>query len=606
MLNGRTVAMILFIGCCTVGAGLAQDETPAAAAPQQTLEESWSDFLHYTMIGRFDLAKGYAHAILQANPDPVEFFEVVQKNPQGYEFATRIGETIHEAELADLTRQLLAVIDQGRFARRTDARLIVEEIRRLGSTERGKLMATQRLRDAGEYSVPHLLEAMAAAIRESGDRSELAGMIQALPQIGQPAIRPLAAALQTSNDQVKAEILRALGQIAYPQALPYLKYVAEKAPSAEHRSLAIEAMRKIDPRAASTPAAALFFELAEKYYYRNESLAPAEGVPFANVWFWDPNTERLNRVEVDRTYFNDLMCMRCCEWSLKADEQFGLAIGLWLAAFFKAESTGIPMPEYFGDAHADALVYATTAGPEYLHEALARAVNDRDAAVALGAVRALARTAGEKSLMYTLGPAQPVLAALSFPDRAVRYSAAIAIGNAGPRDQFAESRLVVQNLAEALTPSPEGPWTQEMAEDYSLQAAQSMLKLAVGRNPVIDLSLAQPALTVATKSPRQEIQVLAGQILAYVSSPNAQRAIADMALAPGNDPAVRIAAFQSLAQSAKLSGSLLADDAVNAIYDLISVGETDPAVRAAAAAAYGSLNLPSQKVKTLILDQAQS
>jgi hypothetical protein len=606
MLMGRIVAMSLFIGCCMVGAGFAQDETPGVAAPQQTLEEDWSDFLHYTMIGRFDLAKGYARAILQGNPDPVELFEVVQKNPQGYEFATRIGETIHEAELADLTRQVLAVIDRGRFARRTDARLIVEEVRRLGSTERGKLTAIQRLRDAGEYSVPHLLEAMAEVMRGSGERNELAGMIEALPQIGQPAIRPLAAALQTSNDQLKAEIIRALGQIAYPQALPYLKYVAEKAASAEHRTLAIEAIRKIDPRGANTPAAALFFQLGEKYYYRNESLAPAEGIPFANMWFWDPNTERLNRVEVDRAYFNDLMCMRCCEWSLKADDQFGLAIGLWLAAFFKAESTGIAMPEYFGDTHADALVYATTAGPEYLHQALARAVNDRDAAVALGAVKALATTAGEKSLMFTLGPAQPVLAALSFPDRAVRYSAAIAIGNAGPRQPFAESRLVVQNLAEALVPLPDGQWTQELADSYSLQAAQSMLKLAVSRNPVIDLSLAQPALAGATKSPRQEIQILAGQILAYIDSPNAQRAIADMALAQGNDQSVRVAAFDSLVQSAKLSGNLLADDAVNAIYDLISKGETDPALRAAAAAAYGALNLPSQKVKTLILDQAQS
>ena len=109
------------------------------------------------------------------------------------------------------------------------------------------------------------------------------------------------------------------------------------------------------------------------------------------------------------------------------------------------------MPEYFGENHANALVYATTAGPEYLHQALARAVNDRNAAVALGAVEALATTAGEKSLMYTLGPSQPLLQALTFPDRAVRYSAAIAIGNAGPRQEFVESRVAVQNLAEALS-----------------------------------------------------------------------------------------------------------------------------------------------------------
>jgi hypothetical protein len=139
-----------------------------------------------------------------------------------------------------------------------------------------------------------------------------------------------------------------------------------------------------------------------------------------------------------------------------------------------------------------------------------------------------------------------------------------------------------------------------------LRAAQAMLGLAVSRNPVIDLSLAQPALVGATKDTRPEIRVLAGQILAYLSSPDAQRAVAALALDAGNDTNVRAAAFGSLVESAKLNGNLLPDAVVNDIYKLISSAETDPALRAAAAAAYGSLNLPSQKVKDLILDQAKS
>ncbi len=654
MLNGRTVAVILVIGTCVVGATFAQGQGPDNAVapqepnstapqqvtpavppqstpagpqqtspaapqqagppvPQQTLEEDWNDFLHYTMIGRFDLANAYAQAILQGNPDPVTLFELVQQNPQGYDFATRVAETARDEGLAKVTKQLLGVIDQGRFARRTDPKIIVEEVRRLGSTPRGKLIAIQRLRDAGEYSVPFLLDAMAETAQDPAAKNQLSAMIEALPQIGQPAIRPLAAALQMNNDQVKAEIIRALGQIGYPQALPYLKYVAETAQLAELRTLAAEALRRIDPRAVNTPAAALFYQLAEKHYYHNESLNPPQDVPVANIWFWDSAANRLARVEVAREYFHELMCMRCCEWSLKAQEQFGLAIGLWLAAFFKAESAGVPMPDYFGKEHADALVYATTAGPEYLHQALARAVNDRNAAVALGAVEALATTAGERSLMYTLGPSQPLLQALAYPDKAVRYSAAIAIANAGPRQPFPESGVVVQNLAEALTSRAQeataqatDKWTPEIADSYALRSAQAMLKLAISRNPVIDLSLAQPALVGATKATRQEIQTLAGQVLAYVNNPNAQRAIAEMAINAANDLNVRVAAFESLVCSAKLSGNLLPDAALNAIYELISKSDTDPALRAAAAAAYGALNLPSQKVKNLILDQAKS
>jgi hypothetical protein len=318
-------------------------------------------------------------------------------------------------------------------------------------------------------------------------------------------------------------------------------------------------------------------------------------------------------VKVPKDYFNELMAMRCCEWALKSDAGFGPAIGLWLAAFFKAESTGMEtMPAYFGQSHADALVYATTAGVEYLHQALARAVKDNNPHVALGVIEALGTTAGEKSLLYRIGPAQPLLEALSFNSIMVRYSAAIAIASAGPKEPFAESKLVVANLAEALgqngkpVAGQDSRWNKEIADSYALRAAQAMLNLAVSRNPVINLSAAQNALVSAVNDERKEIQILSGQVLAHLDSPGAQRAIAAMALNTNNAPDVRIAAFNSLTTSAKLNANMLVDPMINAIYSLISSTDTDPALRSAAAAAYGALNLPSRKVKDLIIDQAKS
>jgi HEAT repeat protein len=488
----------------------------------------------------------------------------------------------------------------GRFIRRSEPKIIVEEIKRLSGTERGRLIAVSRLKDAGEYAIPFMLDVMADDSRQD----ELPNIIWALPQIGRPAIRPLVAALQTENVAVKAEIIRALGKIGYPQSLAYLKYIVEKDNSNELRSLAAYSIRQIDPAAGNISDAQLFFQLAENYYYHSQSLAPAEDVDFANIWFWDSASGRLVRQEVDKSYFNELMAMRCCEWALKADPGFGLSIGLWLAAFFKAEVTGVEMPPYFGDRHPSALVYATTAGPEYLHQALARAIKDNDANVAIVAVEALTTTAGEKSLFYALGPAQPLLQALSFNDRAVRYRAAIAIALAGPQEGFAESRLVVGNLAQALGQKTEGQTTSDA--DYALRSAEAMLKLAQSRNRVIDLSLAQQALINATGDSRREIRIIAAQILAYLSSPDAQRAIAAMALDSGNDLDIRISAFNSLASSAKINANLLPENTLDEIYALIKSDETDPALRSAAAAAYGALNLPSQKVKDLILDQAKS
>jgi len=594
MFNRKIVAAILAVGLFVVSTGFAQ-----------TLEDNWNDFLHYTKIGRLDLAKGYAQVILDSNPDPVALLALSKENPRGYAILLRVIDTAPDAELVELSGKILGIIKQGIFIRRSDPKIIVEEIKRLSSeSPRARLTAVKRLQDAGEYAIPYMLDAMADRSREE----EWPNIIWALPQIGRDAIRPLVAALQTENVAVKAEIIKALGGIGYPQSLGYLNYIIEKDDSAVLRKPAVQGIRKIDPAALKIPAAQLFYRLAESYYYHAESLAPKEDADFANIWFWDSAAQRLERKEVDRSYFNELMSMRVCEWALRADAGFGQAIGLWVAAYFKAESADVSMPGYFGPGHADAMTYATTAGPEYLHQALARAVKDKNAFVALGVVEALATIAGEKSLLYRLGIAQPLVQALSFDDKAVRYSAAIAIAAAGPKEMFAESKLVIENLAQALAETAENADLENewVATSYAVRAARVMLKLAQTRNRVIDLSAAQGALVNATKDERPEIQVLAGRILAHLDSPGAQRSIATMALAETNDMDVRIAAFDSLAISAKLNANLLNNEMIDAIYGLVSSQEIDPELRSAAASAYGALNLPSQKVKDLILDQAKS
>jgi hypothetical protein len=596
MLKRKTFAAMLAAGLIMVSTGFAQ-----------SLEENWSDFLHYTKIGRLDLAKGYAQAVLQSDPDPLELLTLSEDNPQGYAILLRVIDSAPDTELAELSRKILDVIEQGRFIRRADPKIITEEIRRLSGTTRGQLAAVKRLKDAGEYAVVYMLEAM----MDDSRREEWPNIIWALPQIGREAIRPLAAALQTENVALKAEIIQALGKISYPQSLAYLKYVVEKDDSEELRKLGEQSIRQTDPAALKIPAAHLFYQLAENYYYHAESLAPAEDANFANIWFWDASGRRLTREKVDKDYFNELMAMRACEWALKADAGFGQAIGLWLGGYCKAESTGLEMPSYFGPGHADMMTYATTAGPEYLHQALARAMKDKNAYVALCAVEALATNAGERSLLYRLGTTQPLIQALSFNDRAVRYSAAIAIAAAGPKQNFAESKLVVENLEEALAGPPgeateTAQWTQELADSYALRSAEVMLKLAQTRNPVIDLSAAQGTLINATRDRRPEIQILAGQILARLDSPDAQRAIAAMALAETNTIELKIYAFESLAVSAKINANLLDDQKIDAIYALVGSQEIEPELRSAAAAAFGALNLPSQKVKDLILDQAKS
>ena len=564
----------------------------------QELEDDWNDFLHYTAIGRLDLAKGYGQRIIDNDPDPVELLALSEENTNGYRILLKMHDS--SDELRDVSSRILDIIEEGRFIRRSEPKIIIQEIKRLSSTIRGRIAAEQRLKNAGEYAIPFMLNALSDMSRTD----EFANIATALPKIGRDAIRPLVTALQTDNVAVKAEIIRALGDIGYPQSLGYLKYIVENDQSSQLRDLAMEAVNKIDPSTGQLPAAELLFLHAKGYYDHNESLAPAEDYDYANIWFWDRENRSLTREEVEKNYFNELMAMRACEWALKADENIGKAIALWIAAFFKAESSGTTQPAYFGEKHLDAMAYAMTAGPEYLHQALEIAIQENNAYVALGIVEALAANAGETSLLYRIGMDQPLVKALRFNDRAVRYSAAIAIGAAGPQSDFVGSNLIVENLAEAISDNGSGELGPELADLYAIRAIKVMLKLAMTRNKVANLSQGLSALITATRDSRKDMQILAGEVLARIPSPDAQQAIARIALSDENDLDVRIAAFESLAISAKLNARQLSDEQIDMIYSLISSSSTESRLRSTAASAYGALNLPSMKVKDLILDQA--
>jgi len=418
----------------------------------EPVEKNWADFMHFALIGKFDLAENYGKALLGADPDPLQLLKLAESTPDQYRTLILMK---NNTSIREIAVDLLKLVEKGRYLRRTDTERIKTEVRRLSmSSPRAKAMAVKRLQDSGEWAVPVMIQ----ALRDRNRSEEWAIIRWALPQIGNAAVNPLVVALEHCDEpHIKLIVLNVLGKIGYRSALPYIKQIIESNSSDDNLKAAAEsAFGKIDAHrvAEGISAAVLFEKLGEDFYNHLPSLAVPADQDLANIWFWDKDKglikEQVPRNKAGELPFDELMVMRCCEHAVKLDIMRSKAIALWLSAFFRLEAEGHKQPQYFGKHHADAATYALTAGPEYLHRVLARALHNRNRPVALAAIKILQRNSGQRSLLYELDGRKPLLDALDYPDREVRFRAALAIGGSLPRKPFKRSGRVVPILAEAL------------------------------------------------------------------------------------------------------------------------------------------------------------
>jgi CheY-like chemotaxis protein len=201
----------------------------------------------------------------------------------------------------------------------------------------------------------------------------------------------------------------------------------------------------------------LFLDLALRFYYGktdigqtidNPGATPTTPVQTCNYWKWDSD-KGLVRTQVPAVIFNDLMTQRACERALTLKADMADAVSLWLDANNRREAevpAGTTDPVR-GD-QASAHFYNVSSGARHLDDALARALNDRDAVVALKLTHSLGLIVGSSTLSGR--PGDPLTDALRFPDKRVRYEAACALATALPAKPFAGQELVVPLLVHAI------------------------------------------------------------------------------------------------------------------------------------------------------------
>lgn len=421
------------------------------AQPEQEKSNSelLEDFEHFMLIANYELAQDVGGELMNRGLTPVEFVDLVEATRNMNRYEQALARALNVGELEDLASLMERTYRQGKLDRARDPAEISKSIKMLTGTLRQQQIAHDRLVAAGEYALPQLLDA--ALQRQDPElRARVAGVMR---DLGRQSIIPLVTALPKLDPARQEIIVDILGQIPYRTSVPFLVELYGQTRIQALRTAISRAVDRRDGNVNADPAD-LFYALAEGYYDERVELTSFAEEDFQLLWNYDPGLG-LVMVPIVTEVFHEAMAMDMAERSLRHDPSDRGTLALWLAANFSRE---IDSPaEYENPAYPperrDAMYFAVGAGPIIGQLVLARALETSDTPLARLAIEAIQETAGSDSLI-ALGDGSsqtsPLLDALRYPDRRVRYEAAIALGSSQPDEFFEGAARVVPTLASAV------------------------------------------------------------------------------------------------------------------------------------------------------------
>jgi hypothetical protein len=438
-----TLLVTMMILTATAGAW-AQD---AAAPGGKKLAEQWEDLLHYIKVARPDLAKSFGDAVLNSGkPREVYLLSVQSKSAQSV-----LARGTRLAGMEETIQRLQKMIDNGYQAMRTDPAEIERSINMLPISVKSYARARERLMNSGEFALPQMVQKLMDPRTDNLLRERI---VQVIPSLGKEIVRPLSVALQTRDEKLREIFASALAEVEYPHSAARLKELHGTEGLLKRTEVMVESalITCAGKSALSKSVSQMYYDLSLKYYYQDESVRPDERNDKANVWYWN-NDSGLSFVPVPRQIFCDIYAMRMARLALDHDDEFYPAVSLWLAANLKREAdlpAGGADPT-LPDGAATAKYYIRAAGATFAQEVLGRALNDYNSTVAIGAIEALRLTAGAKSLVEPIESGdQPLVQAMTYPDRRVRFLAAVSLATARPVKRFTGYDLVLMTLNEAM------------------------------------------------------------------------------------------------------------------------------------------------------------
>lgn len=450
------VVIAPLVVCSAMATPLAIAETQERASDEGAAR--WSDFVHYARIALPDLAQQHGEQLLaQLGDDPLALLQAVENSPYP-DYETVLERSGRIASIQDLSQRLSDHLQQAEILLIRNAQRMAEDVRRLAEGGQTRVNALSRLRAAGQFAAPIMLELLQSD--DEADAALHAHILTAMVAIGRPMVYPLSVALAHLEPLQAGQVAHAIADIGYARAAPYLREILETRDlDASSRASLQRAYDRLAAKLhlpADITASDLYLLLGENMYRKVTGPAASaidgydERTGFGIVWSFDDQIG-LHHTQVPSQVFGDVLAMRAAQRALRLNQNLSRALSLWLAANLRRENR--LEPDQADPSYAAAMrppqFYIEMAGPLRQHDVLHLALQDRDVPLALDAIAALDATAGTQALVNHEGAIQPLLDALNYADRSVRFSAAFALTHARPETSFPGSYRVVPILTEA-------------------------------------------------------------------------------------------------------------------------------------------------------------
>ena len=142
--------------------------------------------------------------------------------------------------------------------------------------------------------------------------------------------------------------------------------------------------------------------------------------------------------------------------------------------------------------------------------------------------------------------------------------------------------------------------TADQSADWAIRAANALKLLAETKTRVFDLTSATGSLIGSLDDKRDPVRIAAAAALGQYRAADAQRAVAILADDAEASEEVRLAAYAALSESLRLFGNQLTEEQIKAVIDVVTA-KGSLLIRSGAAQALGSMSLPAEKIKGLIL-----